>query len=421
MIGNKKAKTIVFFSLVLAIYLAVNPLSVSASSILMKKGQRSSAVKQLQDDLKELGYFSAKSTGYYGSITESSVRRFQNDYGLYVDGMAGSNTLNAINSAVEKSRLLKKGMRGSHIRDLQQDLKQLGYFDSDATGYYGSITEEAVEEFQQENGLYVDGIAGENTISILEKKLNTESSILKKGCRGDDVVSLQKDLKRLGFFSAGTTGYYGTITENSVKKLQKNHGIKVDGIAGANTLALIAALKSGNNEKAAASVSRSSDVRDDNCLMPWFKGVEEIFKRGSVATVYDVETGISFRVKRTYGTNHADCEPLTKADTAAMLKASGGKWSWTRRAITVTVDGQKFAASMNCMPHAGVDKYSEGAYVSGRSAGYNYGYNFDAVKGNNFNGHFCIHFYMSRTHGTNRVDEKHLAMVRKAAAWVRSQ
>ena len=32
-------------------------------------------------------------------------------------------------------------------------------------------------------------------------------------------------------------------------------------------------------------------------------------------------------------------------------------------------------------------------------------------KDNDFDGHFCIHFYASRTHGGNRVDERHQNMV----------
>ena len=42
-----------------------------------------------------------------------------------------------------------------------------------------------------------------------------------------------------------------------------------------------------------------------------------------------------------------------------------------------------------------------------------------AITNNNFDGHFCIHFYNSRTHGTNRVDEAHQNCVARAmsASW----
>ena len=82
----------------------------------------------------------------------------------------------------------------------------------------------------------------------------------------------------------------------------------------------------------------------------WTSGIQSIFARGTVAKVTDVETGISWYEKRTGGTNHADVQPLTAADSNSMKRAYGGKWSWDRRAIFVTIDGVNYAASMNGMP-----------------------------------------------------------------------
>ena len=124
----------------------------------------------------------------------------------------------------------------------------------------------------------------------------------------------------------------------------------------------------------------------------WTSDIQQIFARGVVAQITDVETGISWREQRRGGTNHADCQPLTAADTAAMKKACGS-WSWNRRAIFVTINGVNYAASMNCMPHG-----------SG------------AITDNNFNGHHCIHFTNSRTHGSNKVCPQHQAAIKKAAA-----
>jgi len=125
----------------------------------------------------------------------------------------------------------------------------------------------------------------------------------------------------------------------------------------------------------------------------WTSGIQQIFARETVATITDVDTGISWREIRKGGTNHADVQPLTAEDTAAMKKAVGGSWSWNRRAIWVTINGEKYAASMNCMPHG-----------SG------------TIKDNNFNGHHCIHFTNSRTHGGNKICSKHQAAIKKAAA-----
>lgn len=323
-------------------------------------------------------------------------------------------------SASAYSETLKEGMRGSEVVQLQNDLKELGYFNFDCTGYFGDITSAAVIELQKSNGYIQDGIAGSNTFALINRLLtastsNGSSAVLKKGMEGRGVVSLQNDLKELGYFNFDCTGYYGDITVSAVKELQAEHGYSQDGIAGKSTFSLIDRLLGRHS----TATSRGA-VRQDSYLTPWFGGVDKVFSRGKTATAYDVDTGLSFQVKRTYGTNHADSEPLTANDTAVLKKIYGGSWSWSRRAIIVTVDGRSFAASMIGMPHAGLEKYAANTTVNSRSGGYGRGINYDAVKGNNMNGHICIHFYQSRTHGTNRVDNNHQAMVRKADNWAKN-
>ncbi len=54
--------------------------------------------------------------------------------------------------------------------------------------------------------------------------------VLKKGMSGSAVKTLQLNLKKLGFFSASVTGYYGDITVAAVKKFQKKYKIPVTGV-----------------------------------------------------------------------------------------------------------------------------------------------------------------------------------------------
>jgi SH3-like domain-containing protein len=123
----------------------------------------------------------------------------------------------------------------------------------------------------------------------------------------------------------------------------------------------------------------------------WTSDIQTIFARGVIAQITDVETGLTWREKRYGGKNHADCQPLTAADTAMMKKAYGGKWSWDRRAVFVTINGVNYAASINGMPHGA-----------------------DTVPYNDMNGQICIHFLNSRTHCSDKVCPLHQAMVKKA-------
>ncbi|WP_322904743.1 cell wall hydrolase [Paenibacillus sp. SGZ-1009] len=71
--------------------------------------------------------------------------------------------------------LLTQGMRSSDVVQLQHKLANQGYFYANKTGYYGSITSNAVKKFQRDHGLIVDGVAGPATLS----KLGVKSGIVK--------------------------------------------------------------------------------------------------------------------------------------------------------------------------------------------------------------------------------------------------
>lgn len=64
--------------------------------------------------------------------------------------------------------LLKRGMSGNpEIAQIQQKLKQMGYYQGNADGIYGPLTESAVKQFQQMAGIKVDGIVGPQTRGAL--------------------------------------------------------------------------------------------------------------------------------------------------------------------------------------------------------------------------------------------------------------
>ncbi|MBD1929232.1 peptidoglycan-binding protein [Trichocoleus sp. FACHB-90] len=63
---------------------------------LLRFGISGPGVVSVQNRLRDLGYFSGTSTGYYGSVTTSSVRRFQAANGLRVDGVVGPQTRAAL-------------------------------------------------------------------------------------------------------------------------------------------------------------------------------------------------------------------------------------------------------------------------------------------------------------------------------------
>lgn len=246
--------------------------------------------------------------------------------------------------------------------------------------------------------------------------VNASAALLRRGSSGSDVKQVQTTLKDLGYFTySKTTGFYGRITEDAVRRFQRANGIAADGIIGNNTRSLL--YTDGN--KTASAENTSDDTNTYSGALDWFSQVRSLWDRGENATITDVNTGKSFQVKRTYGTNHADVEPLTKKDTAIVKEIWGG-FSWTRRAVVVEIGSYTIAASMTAMPHAGVDSKTAGRYVSNRSGGYGYGVNLDAVKNNGCSGVMDIHFKNSRTHTTNTKQSSHQNMVAKADKYIKN-
>ena len=123
--------------------------------------------------------------------------------------------------------LLMKGLRGEPVKELQE---KLGL---DADGIFGSGTQAAVKAFQEEHNLAADGIAGAETLYAMEL---FHLVLLKRGSKGKLVQTLQEKL------SIDADGKFGKGTAQAVKDFQESKGLKVDGLAGPDTLAALGML-----------------------------------------------------------------------------------------------------------------------------------------------------------------------------------
>ncbi len=70
--------------------------------------------------------------------------------------------------------ILKKGSKGTDVKELQKALKELGYNVGTVDGDFGSATLRQVELFQEANDLYQDGIVGKGTLTIMNEQLPEE-------------------------------------------------------------------------------------------------------------------------------------------------------------------------------------------------------------------------------------------------------
>ena len=401
----------------------------------LRQGSKGDAVKTLQQRLIKLGYLTGTADGDFGAKTTAAVKAFQIKCGLQADGVAGAATQRRMYAddapmsdgnplpttkptaeptptpAPAEYTTLRTGSTGEAVQRLQSRLKELGYLSGSADGNFGSATANAVKAFQKKANLTVDGVAGPATQKAIfasnapkngddddssdddSTDQNSITSTLRVGSSGAEVKILQTRLKSLGYLSGSADGQFGTGTMKAVMLFQKQGGLTVDGVAGPIT---VKKMFSSSAEKYDGKTTLDDDEYTTGTHKVynvdwWTGGIQDIFTRGTIATVTDVKTGLTWQVKRRGGTNHADVEPTTAEGVAKMKICYNGTWSWTRHAIWVTINGKTYAASMNGMPHG------------------NY-----SITDNNFPGHHCIHFLNSRTHSGNRLDADHQACVRQA-------
>ena len=145
----------------------------------------------------------------------------------------------------------------------------MGYYSGTVDGDFGDGTELAVRSFQGNNGLTVDGKAGETTLNLLNSSsakragssggsggqpvtpvpaytpITQFTSVtpapdgsyvtLRPGNMGTLVTNLQNALKSQGYYKGDVDGKYGTGTIDSVTRFQADHGLSQDGIAGPST------------------------------------------------------------------------------------------------------------------------------------------------------------------------------------------
>lgn len=230
----------------IAIALTILSTAANASAKVLQKGSRGPQVTSLQKELAAAGFYKGRITGNYDMLTQSYVAIFQQKKGLPIDGVAGPKTLAALyKTAGTDIRLptntqLKRGSRGTVVSDLQKKLTTLGFFNGPITGYYGRMTQAAVIKFQRAKGLPVDGVAGSNTLFVINGGSIKNATELRRGNKGTAVTKLQQRMRELKVYDGPVTGFYGRLTEGGVRNFQRLRGLPVTGVADSRTLSDLA-------------------------------------------------------------------------------------------------------------------------------------------------------------------------------------
>lgn len=139
---------------------------------LIRQGDRSQQVADVQARLRALGLQVDDETGVFGDSTRHAVRTFQQRRAILVDGIVGPNTWTELVEASwrlgDRSLYLKHPpFRGDDVSLLQKRLNALGFDSGREDGIFGEDTARGVMEFQKEYGVAEDGIWGPRSQAAL--------------------------------------------------------------------------------------------------------------------------------------------------------------------------------------------------------------------------------------------------------------
>ncbi|TDV50812.1 N-acetylmuramoyl-L-alanine amidase [Actinophytocola oryzae] len=143
-------------------------------------------------------------------------------------------------------RVLRRGDTGPAVAEIRAILAGLGLLQVDpsapaATAVYDAIVEHAVSTFQQQRGLITDGFVGPATYRALKDATYQLGArplayLVSSPISGDDVLTLQDRLLELGYDAGRPNGVFGAQTEAALRTFQRDYGMTVDGICGAETV-----------------------------------------------------------------------------------------------------------------------------------------------------------------------------------------
>jgi peptidoglycan hydrolase-like protein with peptidoglycan-binding domain len=135
----------------------------------LRRGSSGTAVRQLQEALKEAGHDPGRIDGEFGPATEAAVRAFQQEKEIAVDGVVGAITwLNIDEDAVFSHPVVRRGSTGLAVRRVQKRLTLAGYDTGGVDGIFGAATETGVKTLQRDSGLTPDGVVGPQTWNAID-------------------------------------------------------------------------------------------------------------------------------------------------------------------------------------------------------------------------------------------------------------
>lgn len=193
------------FFVALALFSSTANFDIASAAV--KLGDRGEEVREVQVCLIAQELLSGEADGICGLATVEAIKAFQEAVGLPVDGICGESTFRLLRAAAygeiditdfmvdtssgatetveienhevitdtyaEIGSVIKHGMNGPGVVDVQNKLIELGFLEGTADGICGLATVRAIKNFQESIGMPADGVCGIMTYAALENSQYT--------------------------------------------------------------------------------------------------------------------------------------------------------------------------------------------------------------------------------------------------------
>lgn len=234
-------------------------------------GEKSAAVRKLQESLAQAGYFDHAVTGLYGDVTKEALAAFQADFGIAGDGSVADDATRTmliarVKIADREPNIVPVGLgdSGAAVASAKRIMRSIGAYSGRTTDVYDENFAAQVLEFQIARGVVTDGSdPGAGRIGPATRQAITEAwrgmrirtvertvrrelivkraleeqiphSTLARGDSGEDVAALQRMLARIGYFDPRmVNGTFGAQTASAVAAFQESREIATPGDRGA--------------------------------------------------------------------------------------------------------------------------------------------------------------------------------------------
>ena len=213
--------------------------------------------------------------------------------------------------------------------------------------------------------------------SVTAKVSSSSAKVYKKASRSSTHVKLKKGL------TLKVTAVSGDWAR-----------VKLNGKTGYMPKKYLSVASKSSKSSKSSSRKNSKSWKSKVVKMSWFNGGNHVLRKGHYGTIYDIDTGVSLRIKRMGGHYHADVEPATSADTAKLLRVAGGHFSWRSHAVILKAGGKYVACGINTKPHGD-----------------------QTIHNNHYEGQFCLHMSGSKTHASNKENANHQSSINRAYRW----